>query len=320
MEIRQVQGNLENIRDNVKEVIVGLDNVVELLLISMISEGHILLEGQPGLGKTTLANTFAQSIGGDFSRVQMTPDLLPSDILGVNIYKPYDSTWALRRGPVFANVVLIDELNRASPKVQSAFLQVMQERQVTIENETIKIEAPFMVIGTQLPLGEPGTYPLTSVQIDRFAYRAEMNLPDHDAEYRIINGIDRIESVEVKPVLDAENVLEMVELSRRVYVDEKVTHYIVDLVQTIRSNPLISMGPSPRASIWLYKGARVRALMDGRTYVIPDDVKSLVNNVISHRLILTPEARLEDISVKRLIEETLKELTVPKELELVPFD
>ena len=302
-------------REKVAQVIVGLEDVVDILLVAMVSGGHVLLEGPTGLGKTTLAKTFAQTIGGAFKRIQMTPDLLPSDVLGVNVYNPFDYTWVLRRGPVFANVVLVDELNRASPKVQSAFLEVMQERQVTIENETLQLPSPFMVLATQLPFGEQGTYPLTSVQIDRFSYRVEVRSLDPGSEARILGRVDEIEEIDIEPVIKAEEILKLSAAARSVFVDESVIRYIVDLVQSIRHSPSVRMGPSPRASIWLYRGSRVKAMMDGRGHVIPDDVKGLAESVIPHRVELTPQARAGEVTPMSLVEEALEKVAVPKGIE-----
>ena len=306
---------LAAVKMKVAETIVGLDDAVDMMLVAMISGGHILLEGPPGLGKTTLAKTFAQAIGGSFNRVQMTPDLLPSDVLGVNVYNPFDYTWVLRRGPVFANVVLIDELNRASPKVQSAFLQVMQEQEVTIENETLGIASPFMVVATQLPLGELGTYPLTSVQIDRFAYRVELGNPGVDDEVRVLGRVDAIESGEVVAVVGRDDVLGLMSLVHKVHVEESVMRYIVEVVQDIRGNQYVRLGPSPRASIWLYKGCRALAMLRGREYVTPDDVKHLVPYVVPHRVELNQEARIMEVTLQRIIEETLGRVPVPKGLD-----
>lgn len=312
MENREIRERLGAIKEKVAEVIVGLEDVTEMMLVSIISGGHILLEGPPGLGKTTLAKTFAHSIGGSFNRIQMTPDMLPSDILGVNVYNPYDYTWVLRRGPIFSNLVLIDELNRASPKVQSAFLQVMQERQITIENETLDVPSPFMVIATQLPLGELGTYPLTNVQIDRFAYRVELGNPDAEVELDIIQRIDSIEAGTIDEVISGSQIQELMAQVRTVHIEPVLEKYIVDIVQEVRLSDYIRLGPSPRASIWLYKGARALALIRGREFVVPDDIKGLVKHVVPHRIELNQEARYQEINLMDLINDTLDKIPVPK--------
>ncbi len=317
MELSEIQEKLAHVRKEVEQVIVSLDEVVDALLVALLSQGHVLLEGLPGLGKTTLAKTFAHAVGGEFKRIQMTPDLLPADVLGVNVYNQKDATWNLRKGPVFANVVLADELNRASPKVQSAFLEVMQERQVTIEGETLPMKLPFMVIATQIPYGEAGTYPLTSVQMDRFAYKMSLDYPSVDDEVEIISRIDEIERANLDPVLQPHEVMELMEQAGSLYVHNRVRRYIVDLVSMLRGNHQVKAGPSPRASIWLLKGARVRAMMEGREYVIPDDVKALALNALRHRVELSPQAEVNEVSVESLVAEALEATTVPKGLERI---
>jgi MoxR-like ATPase len=317
MELSEIQEKLAQVREEVEQVIVGLDEVVDALLVALLSQGHVLLEGLPGLGKTTLAKTFAHAVGGKFKRIQMTPDLLPADVLGVNVYDQRDATWNLRKGPVFANVVLADELNRASPKMQSAFLEAMQERQVTIEGKTLPMKLPFMVIATQIPYGEAGTYPLTSVQVDRFAYKVSLDYPSVEDEVKIISRIDEIEQANLDPVLQPQEVMELMEQAGSLYVHSKVRRYIVNLVSKLRGNRQVRAGPSPRASIWLLKGARVRAMMEGREYVIPDDVKALALDALRHRVELSPQAEIDEVSVESLVFEALEATAVPKGLERV---
>ena len=302
----------EKILNSASEIIIGKKDVLEAIMIAILSEGHILLEGVPGVGKTLIAKTIAQLIGGEFKRIQMTPDLLPADIIGTYIYNPQTATFNLKKGPIFANIILTDELNRASPKTQSALIEAMQEKQVTIEGQTLPLPTPFLVIATQTPYEIAGTYPLSEVQIDRFALKIEVTYPNPQEEIEIISKINHIERAEIQPVTTPQQIAQLIEQTRKIHVAENLKQYIVNIINNIRSNPYVKMGPSPRASIWLMKGARALALLNKRNYITPDDIKKLAPLAISHRIILTTEAETEEITPQQIIQETLKQTPVPK--------
>jgi len=295
----------------VSRFIVGKRDAVEMMLVALLSEGHILLEGPPGTAKTLMAKTFAQAIGARFSRIQMTPDTLPADILGTMVYNVRDSSFYLRKGPIFANLLLIDELNRAPPKTQAAFIEVMQERQVTIEGVSYPLERPFLVLATQMPYGAAGTYPLTEVQRDRFAYNVRVRHASPEEEMEILARIDEIESGVATQVADRSEVLKAIEAARSVYVSDAVRKYIVDLVAWLRGSDALVDGPSARTSIWLMKASKAYALIHGRNYVIPDDVKAAAPHVLRHRIILRREI-LEEADEESVIMEALKATPVPK--------
>ena len=312
LDLTDVSKAAKELINEVSNVIVGKKQVIEMLLTALLCEGHALLEGPPGVAKTLLAKTFASALGGTFIRIQMTPDLLPSDIIGVNVYNPRKGDFTLKKGPIFANVVMADELNRASPKAQAALLEAMQERQVTIEGVTLPLERPFIVLATQVPYGAAGTYPLTEVQIDRFAFKLDVDYPSSSEEIEIISRIDEIEKAKVKQVLTIEKAIKLIELAKEIHVSSKVKSYIAELINGLRNREGIKLGPSPRGSIWIFKAARVKAMLEGRDYVIPDDVKAVAPYVLSHRIVLEPEVEAEGVSAKELIQEALSKTPVPK--------
>ncbi len=299
--------------EEISKNVVGRTEIVKLMVVSLLSQGHILLEGNPGLGKTSLAKAFAQTIGGDFKRIQMTPDTLPADILGTYVYDQKKGSFNLRKGPIFGNVILVDELNRATPKAQSALLESMQERQVSIEGQTMRLNEPFIVIATQVAFGAAGTYPLSEVQSDRFAFSVEMTYPSIPDEVEILSRIDAIESSKCSQLLNLDDVVSKIETVREVYVSDQVKNYIVSLVNYLRPSPNLKTPPSTRASIALHKGSRALAFLEGRDHVIPDDVKFLAPYVVQHRMFLRPEAIAEDITKQSMFNEMLNAVPVPKE-------
>jgi MoxR-like ATPase len=296
----------------IKEYFIGYEDLVTLLAVALLSEGHILIEGPPGTGKTLLAKVFALSIGGRFSRIQMTPDLLPADIIGTVYYDMQTATWRLRLGPIFANVVMVDELNRASPRTQSALLEAMQERQVTIEGNTYPLPRPFLVIATRMPVVGEGTYELPTGELDRFSYSALIPGFNPEVEREILERIDRIEELAVRSVLSSEDVEKMVREARSVHVSPRVKEYILSLVSYTRSAEEVDSKPSTRAAIWLMKGARALAYLRGRAYVLPDDVKWVAPFVLRHRMVLKPEYQLDGVSPEDIVKRALSEVEVPK--------
>ncbi len=297
---------------NVEKVVQGKRGEIRLALAALMAEGHILIEDVPGVGKTMLAKTIARSIDCSFRRIQFTPDLLPTDVTGINVFNQERGDFEFRPGAIFANIVLGDEINRASPKTQSALLECMEERQVTIDTETYQLGVPFMVIATQNPIEHEGTYPLPEAQLDRFMMRIGIGYPSNEVEAEILatHGV-RSTLNDIGPVADAMAVREMIEQARQVHVSPPVRRYIVDLVEATRGHPDVYLGASPRASIMLLRAARAMAAADERDYVIPDDVKALATSVLSHRIIVTADAVMGGRSSRQLLEELLHEVAVP---------
>jgi len=301
-----------SILNAVSQVVIGKDDIKELLLVALFSGGHLLIEGLPGTAKTTLAKTFAQAIGGEFKRIQFTPDMLPADITGFYLYSP-DGNSRFTPGPIFTNIVLADELNRTTPRTQAALLEAMQENQVSVEGITHPLPFPSMVIASQLPYGGAGTYPLTEVQVDRFLLRAWCGYPSQEEEKEIITNIDSIEERKVESVTEPQEVLELRQVVKNIHLSEKVRDYIISLVTHVRQNPDVLQSPSPRASITLYKASRALALLRQRDFVIPDDVKRLSLPALEHRVRIKPEAEMEEVTPRDIIEKALSEVPVPKE-------
>jgi MoxR-like ATPase len=302
------------------QVIVGQHGMTERLLIGILTKGHILLEGMPGLAKTLAIKTIAQAVDAKFSRIQFTPDLLPSDVLGTQIYNPGKGEFTVRKGPIFANFVLADEINRAPAKVQSALLEAMQERQVTIGNETFKLDDPFLVLATQNPIEQEGTYPLPEAQVDRFLLKVKIDYPDLEDERGILRRFLNEEEIPVKKVLSIDSLIRAREAVGQIYLDEKVEQYILDIVFATRNPtrlglqnlaPLISYGASPRATLALARSARAMAFLNRRAYVTPEDVRALCYDVLRHRIGLTYEAQAENVAQEEVITRILEKVVIP---------
>ena len=311
---------ITNLQTGMSQVIVGQKHLVESLLIGLLSDGHILLEGLPGLAKTLAIKTLSELIDADFSRIQFTPDLLPADVVGTMVYSQKSEDFKVKQGPVFANFVLADEINRAPAKVQSALLEAMQERQVTIGKETFKLPVPFLVMATQNPIEQEGTYPLPEAQVDRFMLKVIIGYPELSEEKRIIRQNITGEKIEVKPLLKPEDIVEARKVVREVYIDEKIEQYIADIVFATRfpdkygmkeMKDYISFGASPRASINLALAARAYAFIKRRGYVIPEDVRAVAHDVLRHRIGLSYEAEANNLTTDEIVSRILNSVEVP---------
>jgi MoxR-like ATPase len=303
---------------NVENVLLGKTFVIRLGLVALFSQGHLLLEDFPGTGKTSFARAIAQSVAGTSNRIQFTPDLLPGDITGVSVYDQKSGLFEFHRGPVFANIVLADEINRASPKTQAALLEVMEEGRVTVDGETHAAAAPFMVIATQNPIEQAGTYRLPEAQLDRFLLKASIGYPDHASTLRILEGSDvRAHEHELAPVVTADAVLEMADQARHVHVDPSINDYVSRLVEATRTATEVRLGVSVRGALALIRSAKTLAAASGRHYVIPDDVKSLAEPVLAHRLVLDPEAEFDGVTTSGIIGQLLLETPPPSDRQAV---
>ena len=313
-EIRQVQEATRAVRQNVSRVIIGKEEVIDLLMVAMLCEGHVLFEDVPGIGKTTLAKTLAKSLGCTFQRIQFTPDLLPSDITGITFFNQKNSEFEFRPGPLLAQIVLADEINRATPRTQSALLEAMEERQISVERETVMLPRPFTVIATQNPIELEGTFPLPEAQIDRFLMRLRLDYPSHSEERLILERFKETQPLDdLQAVLTAERLQELQRMIRRVRVEPVVENYIVDLVRATRDHSGVELGVSPRGTLALYRSSQAYAAVHGRFYVIPDDVKRVARPVLSHRMIATSQTRLHGRVMEQIIEEVLHNVSVPVE-------
>jgi MoxR-like ATPase len=310
---------LNEVFKEIEKVIVGQNKMVKSLILGLLCRGHILLEGVPGLAKTLAVKTLAKTIQAKFSRIQFTPDLLPADLTGTRIYNARTGTFSISFGPIFANIILADEINRAPAKVQSALLEAMQEKQVTIGDKTFQLEEPFIVLATQNPIETEGTYPLPEAQVDRFLMKVIIDYPSPEEEIEIINRTTTGKEIEVATILKPKDILEMREIVDEIYVDEKIKRYVVDIVFATRKpedyklqiSHLIDFGCSPRASINLILAAKTNAFINGNGYVSPDDIKEVIYDVLRHRLILSYEAEAEEIKQDDIIKQIINKIKVP---------
>ena len=312
--MNEMNEKMEKIINEVKKVIVGKDEVLKQVLYTIIAGGHILFEDNPGLAKTLIARSFSRVIGCDFKRVQFTPDLLPADITGTYVYDRKSGEFKFLKGPVFTNILLADEINRAPPKTQAALLEAMQEKQVTVEGETYKLDEPFIVIATQNPIEYEGTYPLPEAQLDRFLVKLKIGYPSRAQEIEILNRRMewKMDEIKLERIADREDILKMRKMVEDVYVEEDVLDYMVRIVRATREHVQVEVGASPRGSLATLKLSRARALLYGRDFVNPDDVKSVARIALVHRIILRPEPLIRGVRPEHVLEEILQKISVPK--------
>jgi MoxR-like ATPase len=320
-DVSKLQNQFQTLKAEVGKVLVGQDDMLHRLLLGLLAGGHVLLEGVPGLAKTLVVRTLADALDGSFSRIQFTPDMLPGDVVGTQIYNPREGTYSVKKGPVFGNFILADEINRAPAKVQAALLEAMQERQVTLGDQTFKLTEPFLVLATQNPIEQEGTYPLPEAQLDRFMLKIKVGYPTKDDEVKII---DRMAGAGAEPraskVMTCDEILAARDVTKHVFVDDKVKRYAVDVVAATRDPkaagmaalaPLIDNGASPRASIALVKVAKAQALLSGRNYISPHDVKTIAHDVLRHRILVSYEAEAQGKTTDNVIAQILENVPVP---------
>jgi MoxR-like ATPase len=315
-DLTEVKESVEKVKAEVKKIIVGQDAIIEMMIAAVLADGHVLIEGVPGIAKTLLAKIIARTISADFSRIQFTPDLMPSDILGTSVFNMKTTEFEFNRGPIFSNIILIDEINRAPAKTQSALFEAMEERQVTVDGVTYKLDEPFTVFATQNPIEHEGTYKLPEAQLDRFIFKVEMDYPLAEEEIKILLDLHNRKNINdlnlIQPVFTKEKLKQIREKVRAAHLDEKVAAYITQIVNSTRNNSDLYLGGSPRASISTMIGAKAMAAINGRDFVTPDDVKMVVYPTLRHRILLTPEKEMEGKTPDDIIKTILERVEVPR--------
>lgn len=307
---------VENLREGIGRVIVGQRKMVDLLIAALLADGHVLIEGVPGVAKTLTARLLAQLIDSDFSRIQFTPDLMPSDVIGTSVFNPNTREFEFKEGPVFSNIVLIDEINRSPAKTQAALFEVMEERQITVDGSTYSFDSPFMVMATQNPIEHEGTYRLPEAQLDRFLFKIDVPYPSLDEEVQILNGSyerkNRVKFSSLEKVVTASEIDRQKQVIRSVHVEQKLMQYIAQIIQNTRNSSQLSIGASPRAAVFLMQAAQAWAAMNGRDFVTPEDVKAIIKPVLRHRLTLTPEKEMEGGNTDKVIGTIVEKVEVPR--------
>lgn len=307
---------VKKIKAEIGKVIVGQDTLIEMLIAALLADGHVLIEGVPGVAKTLTAKLLSRIVSVDFSRIQFTPDLMPSDVLGTSVYNLKTSDFEFKAGPIFSNIILIDEINRAPAKTQAALFEVMEERQVTVDGQTRKMKSPYLVLATQNPIEQEGTYRLPEAQLDRFIFKLIVTYPSQDQEVEILKrhherkGIQAI--AEVSPVLSAEQIQQFRQFVHQVHVEKNLLNYIAQIIQETRNNPMVFLGASPRASLAILMGAKAYAMINGRDFVNPEDIKFTALPVLRHRLILSPEKEMEGVNADEVISQIINKIEVPR--------
>lgn len=316
MDLSNLKNAVDRIRQEIGKIIVGQHKMVDLLIIGILADGHILIEGVPGIAKTMTAKLMAQTMSVDFSRIQFTPDLMPSDVIGTSIYNMKTSEFEFKRGPVFSNIVLIDEINRAPAKTQAALFEAMQEKQVTIDGTTYPLEAPFLVLATQNPVEQEGTYRLPEAQLDRFLFKIEITYPLLEEEIQLLKNYHRMEgnftSTRIEPVMNAVQIAEYRKQINKIHIEDKLIDYIAQVVNQTRNNKWLYLGASPRASLAIMTGAKAMAAIHGRDFVTPEDIKYIAPSVLHHRVMLTPEKEMEGATANEIVVQIIESVEVPR--------